>query len=92
MNDHERKLLKSARNGGVAAFEELTAPHHKIIYNYILSKCGNEFEACQLTQDVFVKVFEQLTAGSLQGDFFACIYRTAGDVCRNIVRVSQKIS
>jgi len=92
MNDYERKLLKSARNGGVAAFEELTAPHHTVIYNYILARCGNEFEACQLTQDVFVKVFEQLTTNSLQGDLFACIYRTAYEVCRNMISVSQKIS
>ena len=52
MNEHERRLLKIARNGGIKAFEELTAPHQRIVYNYLLISCSNEFEACQLTQDV----------------------------------------
>lgn len=92
MSDHERQLLKSACKGGVAAFEELTAPHQSIVYNYMLSECGNEFEACQLTQDVFVKVFELLTTNALTGNLLSCIYRTAGDICRLKIRASRKIS
>jgi RNA polymerase sigma-70 factor (ECF subfamily) len=92
MSDHERQLLRSACKGEAAAFEELTAPHQTIVYNFILSECGNEFEACQLTQDVFVKVFELLTTNTIAGSLLPYIYKTAGDLCRRRVRESRKIS
>ncbi len=92
MSDHERQLLNSACNGGVAAFEELTASHQSIVYNFMLRECGNEFEACQLTQDVFVKVFELLTTDTITDNLFTCIYRTASEVSRHTASVSQKIS
>ena len=92
MNEHERRLLKIARNGGIKAFEELTAPHHRIVYNYLLISCSNEFEACQLTQDVFVKVFEQLTSNAVDDDLFSCIYRIARDIQQQHVSTSKKIS
>lgn len=92
MSERERQLLNMARSGGIEAFEELTAPHQRIVYNYLLINCGNEFEACRLTQDVFVKVFELLTSNVVNDDLFACIYRTAAEVRRRQVSVSKMIS
>ncbi|NMA34695.1 MAG: hypothetical protein GX940_09135 [Clostridiaceae bacterium] len=92
MSERERQLLKTAKNGGIKAFEELTAPHQRIVYNYLLISCGNEYEACQLTQDVFVKVFELLTSHVVNDDLFPCIYRTAAEVRRRRTGASKMIS
>ncbi|HOQ07006.1 MAG TPA: hypothetical protein PK127_04380 [Clostridiales bacterium] len=92
MNKHEGQLLKMARKGSVKAFEELTAPHQRIVYNYLLLNCANESEACQLAQDVFVRVFEMLTSDAVDSDLFACIYRTAVEVLRQQAGASKMIS
>lgn len=92
MNEREGQLLKMARNGNVKAFEELTAPHQCIVYNYLLLNCADEYEACRLSQDVFVRVFEMLISDAVDGDLFTCIYRTADEVRRQKAGASRMIS
>ena len=92
MSEHERRLLKMARKGGVKAFEELTFQHQRNVYNYFLINCANEYEACRLTQDVFVKVFEKLTSNAIESDLFSYIYRTAGEILRQQDSASKMIS
>lgn len=92
MSDNEQQLLKTASKGGVKAFEELTAPHQIIVYNYLLSECGNEFIASQLTQDVFVRIFELLNSNADTENFYTCIYRTAREVSQQAARESKMIS
>ncbi|NLK87069.1 MAG: hypothetical protein GX279_06210 [Clostridiaceae bacterium] len=92
MSDHEQQLLETAKNGGVEAFEELTGPHQARVYNFLLSECGNEFEAGQLTQEVFVRTFDLLTKKADIGNLYACIYRTASEISRQAAHESKKIS
>lgn len=92
MDKYGRKLVKSARKGCVAAFEELIRPHQNRVFNFLLMASGNEFEANLLTQDVFVKVFESLTSDEIDDNYTAAIYRTAGEISRQTVRISKKIS
>ena len=92
MNDYERQLLKIAQKGGVKAFEELTAHHQVLVYNFMLNENSNEFTASQLTQEVFVRIFEMLTTNAAPEDFYACIYRTAGEVSRQAACKSKMIS
>jgi RNA polymerase sigma-70 factor (ECF subfamily) len=90
MNDHERELIKSAQNGCVAAYEELIKPHQSRVYSFLLSECGNEFEACQLTQEVFVKVFESLVSKRGSGSLACDIYRCANEISQQIGCISKE--
>jgi DNA-directed RNA polymerase specialized sigma24 family protein len=92
MRDTERRLEKSARNGCIDAFEELIAPHQGRIYNLMLRTCEDEFEASRLAQEVFVKVFEELSRNHEGRGLSACIYCTAAEISRNVARKSVKIS
>ena len=92
MSDYEKQLLKSAKNGGVSAFEELTTSHQVVVYNFMLRECGDEFIASQLTQEVFVKVFALLTTNKCTNNFYASIYRTASEVSRKAVCESKQTS
>ncbi len=92
MSDHEQQLLKIAKDGGIEAFEELTDPHQAIVYNFLLSECGSEFVAGQLTQQVFVEIFTLLTKKADIDNLYTCIYRTAIEVGRRAARESKKIS
>lgn len=90
MNNYERQLKKNARNGSVEAFEELIGPHRSRIYTLILRECGNEFQANELTQEVFVKVFESLLSSRSDSSLICDIYRTAEKVSRQNSCISGK--
>ncbi len=92
MSENERKLLGSAQKGCVAAFEELTAPYWTRVYNLMLKNCADEFEASLLSQDVFVRVFEVLLSGCINGGLAWNIYRTAEEVSRQAACKSKMIS
>ena len=89
MNDYERQLNISARNGCVEAYEELIKPHKGRIYMLMLDECGNEFRAGQLTQEVFVKVFELLLSHPNRS-LICDIYKTADKIIRQNAYISDK--
>lgn len=92
MSDSEKQLLKSARDGCVAAFEELIKPYQNRIYNLMFKTCCNEFEASQLAQEVFVRVFCSISLGEDHGSFTLNIYKTAGEISRLAACKSKMIS
>lgn len=90
MNDYERQLKKAAAKGSVDAYEELIRPHRGRVYALMLSSCENEFQASQLTQEVFVKVFESLLSQRNDYSLVCDIYRTAEKVSRQNAHVPNK--
>jgi len=92
MNDRERRLMKSARNGRVAAYEELIQPHQKKIYNLMLKTCCNEFEASQLTQEVFVRVFSSIKHWTEDISLTLNIYKIAGEISQKAICKAKLIS
>lgn len=92
MSDNIRQLLESARNGCVAAFEELIEPHRNRIYSLMINTCGSEFEASLLTQEVFVRVFRSLAPGKDEVSLAFAIYSTAAEISRQAACKSKMIS
>ncbi|NTV88840.1 MAG: hypothetical protein HGA22_00520 [Clostridiales bacterium] len=82
MTDMDRKLLASARNGDVEAYEKITGTWHKKVYNIILNSCGRDTDVSELTQEVFVRVFKTVRASCEEPMLPVLIVRTAGEVCK----------
>ncbi|MDH7504218.1 MAG: sigma-70 family RNA polymerase sigma factor [Verrucomicrobiota bacterium] len=53
---HER-IAELAKNGDLAMFEELVRRFEKPLYNFSLHWCGNDADARELVQDVFVAAY-----------------------------------
>jgi RNA polymerase sigma-70 factor (ECF subfamily) len=92
VNEVEKQLLKSAKDGCITAFEQLITPYRKGVFNLMLKTCENEFEASQLAQEVFVRVFSSMIKGNLKGGFAVSIYRTADEIVRRNACKSEMIS
>lgn len=60
------ELVRAAASGDAAAFERLYAQHHRRVYSLCLRMLGNQTQAEDLTQEVFLQVFKKL--GSFRGD------------------------
>lgn len=64
--DAERALALRASSGDESAFEELYRGHSARVYALCLRMCGSRQRAAELTQDVFVHLWERL--GSWRGE------------------------
>ncbi len=92
----EFKLIKLANNGDVSAFENLILPHEKKVYNIALGICKNEQDAYDISQEVFLKVYKNLSSFSYNSTFSTWLYRivknTAIDYLRKENRIRQNQS
>ena len=58
--DEDEALLKAALNGSSFAWEKLVKSYERKIYNYGLRLTGNNTDAMDLTQEVFLGVYRNL--------------------------------
>jgi RNA polymerase sigma-70 factor (ECF subfamily) len=76
--DEHPELVKRALAGEDSAWEELLRGHSRKIYNLCYRFTGRSSEAEDLTQEVFIKVFQTLrTYDAAQGAFSTWLNRVA---------------
>jgi len=88
--DTDHALLARYRNGDRDAFAELVVRYQRPVYNaafWILRKAE---DASDVTQDVFLKVAEQLDDYDPDYKFFSWIYRIAVNESLNLLRRSRR--
>jgi len=78
-NDREeRALLKASIDGDSEAFEALYLQYMEKIYRYIFFRVGDEAQAEDMTEEVFVKAWEALPKYKLgEHPFSSWLYRIA---------------
>ena len=62
-------LIQQAARGGVEAYNLLVSRWEKRVYNYLLRITGNREDALDLTQDVFLKAYQNLRKLDQPGRF-----------------------
>ena len=70
-------LIRQAARGSVEAYNLLISRWEKRIYNYLLRITGNREDALDLTQDVFLKAYQNLRKLDDQDRFAPWLYRIA---------------
>lgn len=68
-------LVRRAKAGDRAAFEELVRRYRGRILALALHLCGNESEAEDITQEVFFKAYQKLDTFEGRSHFFTWVYR-----------------
>ena len=86
----ESALVARARQGEMAAFDELYGRHRDRVYNLCLNLCGSREEAEDLLQETFLRAYRGL--GSFRGGcaFGVWLHRIAVNVCRDAHRRSRR--
>jgi RNA polymerase sigma-70 factor (ECF subfamily) len=79
-------LIRKARRGDVEAFNALVSRWDKRVYNYLLRILGNREDALDLSQDVFLKAYQNL--GKLEDPerFAPWLYRIAHNEAYSLFR------
>lgn len=79
-------LVQRSKQGDLAAFEMLFTRYQKRIYNLIYRMVGNEQDAGDLTQEVFVRVYNSINTVKSDSSFAAWIRTVAVNICRDFFR------
>ncbi len=73
----ETVLMEQLKRGDESSFKTIVAQWKNMVYNTVLGIVQNETEAEDLTQDVFIKVFENISSFKGESKFSTWLYRIA---------------
>jgi RNA polymerase sigma-70 factor (ECF subfamily) len=79
-------LVQRSKQGDLTAFEMLFARYQKRTYNLIYRMVGNEQDAVDLTQEVFVRVYNSINTVKSDSSFAAWIRTVAVNISRDFFR------
>ena len=79
-------LIRQAARGKVEAFNLLVSRWEKRVYNYLLRLTRNREDALDLTQDVFLKAYQNLRKLDDPGRFAPWLYRIAHNEAYSMFR------
>jgi len=90
MSEISSDILKKAARGDIGAFEQIYKETSGFIYNVVFRIAGNKEDACEITQDVFMKIYRSLKFFKEQSSFKTWAYRIAANTALNFVRGKPK--
>ena len=86
----EPQLVRGAKNGDMAAFEELVARHRDKIYARAYSMMRNEDEAIDLSQEAWIKGWQRLRQFQGESSFATWMTRIVINPCLDQLRKHQR--
>lgn len=89
-HDGERALARRATSGDEAAFEQLYRTHSPRVFALCLRMSGSRQRAVDLTQDVFVHIWERLNTWRGDAALSSWIHRVTVNLVLSNVRTEQR--
>ena len=87
----ELDLVERSKGGDLTAFEELVVMYQKQIYNLSYRMMGSEEDACDMTQEAFLKAFKSIRKFNGKSSFGTWVYRIAVNVCIDELRKRKRV-
>ncbi len=78
---NEEMLIKMAQNGDGDAFNQLMDDYFKKIYNIAFRMANNADDAADMTQEIMIKLFKNISSFSGNSKFSTWVYRVATNTC-----------
>ncbi len=82
----DRDLIAKARRGDVEAYNLLVSRWEKRVFNYLLRLVSNREDALDLSQDVFLKAYQNLPKLDDAGRFAGWLFRIAHNEAFSMLR------
>ena len=79
----QERLLEGLRSGHDAAYEQLLGLYERPVYNLVYRLLANPTDAADVVQEVFLKVFRNVTSFRSQSSLKTWIYRIAVNEAHN---------
>ena len=88
LSTETRKLVKKLRKGNVSAFDLIFKIYNQKVYNFCLKLLKKQEDAEEVTQEVFIALWENREKIELNTSLSSYIYRIARNKIYNIYRKS----
>jgi len=85
MADDDLICIRRCREGDVEAFGDLVEKYQKPVFNAVFRVVHDYEDAREITQQVFMKIFENLSRFDPERRFFSWLYRVAVNEAINFV-------
>lgn len=82
----DRQLIERFLEGDQSSFERLVKKYQDRIYNTIYSLVGNQPDAWDISQEVFIKVYRSLPSFRRSSNFYTWLYRIAVNQVKDFFR------
>lgn len=86
----ESVLIEQLKQGDEAAFKSIVAQWQNMVYNTVLGIVQNNTEAEDITQEVFIKVFENISSFKGESKFSTWLYRIATTKALDFLRSKKR--
>lgn len=85
----EKDIIRDLKNGDMKQIEYIVSIYYGEIYRYLCRKLGNETEAQDVTQEVFVKFFANLHTYQERGKLRNYLFKLATNASNDVFRKSR---
>src|SRR4051794_10430843 len=82
----EKELVERARNGDMAAYDELVKRYQERIYATVYHMTSNHEDANDLAQEAFIKAYQALKSFKGGSSFYTWVYRIAVNKTINFLK------
>lgn len=83
MNENFLKIIEQAKNGDENAFNQLFTESQQVIYYTCLKTVNNEQDAMDLTQEIFLKIYKNLSSLKNNETYFSWLKIMIANTCKN---------
>ncbi len=90
MSEISNELVMRAAKGDVGAFEEIYKATSRFVYNVVLRTTNNRDNTNEVTQDVFLKVYNSLRNFGFRSSFKTWVYRIAVNTAINYCKARSR--
>ena len=89
-NDIENAWVKQAMNGNIEAFEQLIYQYEKKVYSIAFNMFGNEHDAYDVSQEVFIKLYKNINSFKFDSSFSTWLHRITTNTCIDEYRKKKR--
>lgn len=90
LSDADAVLVARCQQNDLTAFDEMVARYQHKIYGYVRRLVGNDTDAEDITQEVFLKALISLHAFRAESSLQTWLFRIATNLCRDLLRRRQR--
>jgi len=83
VSEEDARILRGLRAGIETAYEELIERYEQPVYNVAFRLLGNQTDACDVVQEVFLKIFRGVSGFRGQSSLRTWVYRIAVNEAHN---------
>ncbi len=85
----EKKLINECKKGNREAFDKLVLQYQDMVVNFAYSMLSNREDAYDAAQEIFIKVYKNITTFEEKSAFTTWLFRISSNVCKDILRKRQ---